>query len=130
MKPYFMEFEGDLYDTRKEGWHSLQPLRKDYAKVVRNVKDNSIAIRAAIRTKYAWPGGYELFGIAINGACICCNCMRKEYYQIAYSNRYKINDDWRIVAIECAVNYDNYIYCENCNKTIVEEWEEEEESEE
>ena len=88
---------------------------------------SSLELREYIRTKYAWPGGYELFGIANDGAVLCCDCMRKEYYQIAYSRRHNINDGWRIVAIDSAVNYDIYIYCDNCNKTIVEGWEESEE---
>ncbi len=125
MKYYFMvsECDGNLYDTRKEYWYKLPPLRKNYAKIVHNVKVNSIALRAAIRAKFAWPGGYELFGLADDGACLCCDCMRREYYQIAYSRRYKIDDGWRVVAIDSAANYDSYIYCAHCNKTIVEDWE-------
>jgi hypothetical protein len=88
---------------------------------------SSLKLREYIRTKYAWPGGYELFGICNDGAVLCCDCMRREYYQIAYSRRHKINDGWRVVAIDCAANYDSYIYCEHCNKTIVEDWQESEE---
>lgn len=88
---------------------------------------SSLELRNYIRTKYAWPGGYELFGICNDGAVLCCDCMRKNYYQIAYSRRYKINDCWRVVAIDCDANYDSYIYCEHCTKTIVEDWQESEE---
>lgn len=129
MKNYFMvsECSGDLFDTREPGWYKLPPLRPNYAKINRDVENNNTALKAAIRTKYAWPGGYELFGIANDGACTCCDCMRREYYQIAYSRRYKINDGWRIVAIDSAANYDSFIYCEHCNKIIVEDWQESEE---
>ena len=87
---------------------------------------SSLELRKHIRAKYAWPGGYELFGICNDGAVLCCDCMRREYYLIAYSRRHKINDGWRVVAIDCAANYDSYIYCEHCNKTIVEDWQTEE----
>lgn len=43
-------------------------------------------LKQAIRTKFAWPGGYELFGITSDGAALCCDCMRKEYRLIAWSN--------------------------------------------
>ena len=88
---------------------------------------SSLELRKYIRTKYVWPGGYELFGICSDGAVLCCDCMRREYCQIAYSRRYKIDDGWCVVAIDCTVNYDSYIYCERCTKTIVEDWQDSEE---
>ena len=121
------ECSGDLFDTRKPDWHKKQPLRPEYGKIKRDCKHDNMALKAAIRTKYAWPGGYELFGICDDGGVLCCNCMRECYQQIAYSRRHKIKDGWRIVAIDCAANYDSYIYCEHCNKTIVEDWQESEE---
>lgn len=87
---------------------------------------SSLELRKHIRTKYAWPGGYELFGICDDGSVLCCDCMQKEYYQIAYSRRHKINDGWRVVALDCAANYGDYVCCEHCNKTIVEYWQEDE----
>lgn len=129
MKDYFMvsECSGDLFDTRKPGWHKLPALRPAYGKIKRDCKYDNMALKAAIRTKYAWPGGYELFGICDDGAVLCCDCMRREYHLIAYSRRHKINDGWRIVAIDCAAEYDSFIYCVHCNKTIVEDWQETEE---
>jgi hypothetical protein len=86
---------------------------------------NSLNLRKAIRDKYAWPGGYELFGICNDGGLLCCDCMRKEYFQIAYSRKYSINDGWRVLAVDCSANYDDYIYCEHCNHTIVDRFNEE-----
>jgi len=80
----------------------------------------SVDLKNAIRTKYAWPGGYEIFGIASDGAVICCDCMREEYRQIAYARMHNLTDGWRIDAIDCAANTDAHIYCEHCNKVIVE----------
>jgi hypothetical protein len=86
---------------------------------------NSLDLRKAIRNKYAWPGGYEIFGICNDGAVLCCDCMEKEYFQIAYSRKFSINDGWRVLAVDCAANYDEYIYCEHCNHTIVDRFNEE-----
>lgn len=116
------ECSGDLFDTRKPGWYKNPPLRPAYGEIKRDCKHDNMALKAAIRAKYAWPDGYELFGIANDGAVLCCDCMRREYRLIAYSRRHKINDGWRIVAIDSAANYDSLIYCAHCNKIIVEDW--------
>ena len=128
MKNYFMvsECSGDLFDTRKPNWYKLPPLRSNYAKIKRDIANDNTALKAAIRQHYTWPGRYELFGICSDGGVLCCDCMRREYYLIAYSRKHKIDDQWRVVAIDCAVNYDSLIQCEHCNKMIVEDWQTEE----
>jgi len=88
-------------------------------------KISSLDLRKAIRNKYAWPGGYEIFGICNDGAILCCDCMKKEYFQIAYSRKYSINDGWRVIAVDSAANYDDYIFCEHCNYIIVDGFDEE-----
>lgn len=122
-----MEFEGDLYDTRKSNWYRLPALRPNYAKIKRDVTNDNTALKAAIRQHYAWPGGYELFGICLDGGVLCCDCMRREYYLIAYARKHKIDDQWRVIAIDCAAEYDSLVMCDNCYKTIVENWQESEE---
>ena len=86
----------------------------------------SLELRKYIRTKYAWPGGYELFGICNDGGILCCDCMRRDYYLIAYSRKHKINDGWRVIAIDSAAEYDSLIQCEHCYKVIVDDWQSEE----
>ena len=121
-----IDCSGDLFDTRKTEWYK-NPIRKGYSKIERDVSNNSIALRAAIRTKYTFPGGYELIGFTSDGACLCCNCMWENYWLIAYANRNKLNDGWRVVAIDSTSNYDDHMHCDHCNKTIVEQFEEESE---
>ena len=128
MQNHFMvsECSGDLFDTRKPNWHRLPPLRPNYAKIKRDVANDNAALKAAIRQHYAWPGGYELFGICDDGGILCCDCMRQNYYQIAYARKHKIDDGWRVVTIDCAVNYDSLTQCDHCYKVIVEDWQSEE----
>lgn len=113
------ETDGGLYDTRQPGWHKSPAIRPRYALINRNCRDDTQAIRAAIRQGYAWPGGYALFGITTDGAAICIDCMKKEYRQISYSARHRVNDGWRIAAIECAANCDGPVNCDQCSKSIV-----------
>lgn len=78
-------------------------------------------LKDAIRQHYAWPGGYEIYGITSDGALLCCDCMRKEYYQIAWSRRHECNDGWRVIALTLDFELYGPEYCSHCNKVIEEE---------
>jgi hypothetical protein len=78
------------------------------------------ALKDAIRTKYAWPGGYEIFGICDDGGILCCDCMRAEYKQIAWSRKHGVSDGWKVIGVDAACNYDSHTACDHCNKVIVE----------
>jgi hypothetical protein len=87
----------------------------------------SHALKQAIRTKYAWPGGYTLFGITSDGACLCVDCIRQEFRSVVWSRLNQCGDGWRVVAIECAANLESvefikenentysFDHCANCN---------------
>jgi len=77
----------------------------------------SLKLRALIRSKYAWPGGYPMYGITNDGAALCIDCMRKEYKQIAYARKHRLRDGWRVDAVD--INYeDTDLMCEHCNQFI------------
>lgn len=80
-------------------------------------------IKEAIRTKYAWPGGYTIYLITSDGGILCTKCARQEYRQIAYSVRHKLSDGWRVTAIDCTGNYDcdTPIHCDHCHKPVEKE---------
>ena len=78
---------------------------------------NSIELRKAIRAKYAWPGGYPMALLMDDGAAVCMDCARKEYKQIAHSNRHNIRDGWKPEA--AFINWeDQDCYCAHCNAQI------------
>ena len=111
------ECDGHMYDTRRNLWHKQPPLRLNYAKIKRENLD-SIAIRAAIRQAYSWPGGYEIVLFTSDGGCLCPKCARKEYHQIAWSVRHECDDGWRVVAADSSANYDE-LTCDHCGRVIV-----------
>jgi hypothetical protein len=80
-------------------------------------------LKAAIREKFAWPGGYEIFGVTNDGACLCTGCMRKEYKQIAYARLHNLQDGWRVEAISIDCYLEETVFCEHCNKPIGPEFE-------
>lgn len=75
------------------------------------------SVKDAIRNKYAWPGGYPLFIVCNDGACLCTDCAKKEYHQIAHDTVKGWGTGWDVAA--AAVNWeDSDLYCDNCNKQI------------
>ena len=78
---------------------------------------NSLELRKAIRSKYAWPGGYQMYGITTDGAPLCMDCLRSEYKTIAWARRNNDYAGWHVDSI--AVNWeDDYLYCNHCDKRI------------
>jgi hypothetical protein len=77
----------------------------------------SLELRAAIRSKFAWPGGYPMFGVTNDGGCLCMDCMRKEYKAIAYARRNNDSGGWLVEGVD--VNWENpELYCDHCDKRI------------
>lgn len=112
----FLSYTGELCDARDLA-RVIRPL---YAQHVRDIT-NTVEMRASIRAgKYSFPGGYECFFITDDGACICHDCARKEYRLISASINSKSRDGWRIVALDCACNVDDFLACDHCSRVIVE----------
>lgn len=78
----------------------------------------SLQLRKDIRDRFAWPGGYEMFGITKDGGILCVPCMRNNYWQIAYSRKNGINDGWYVEAVGCTEEIDNAEWCSHCNQKI------------
>ena len=91
---------------------------------------NNQQLKQAIRSKFAWPGGYELFGITSDGHLLCYECMRENFRQILISNKHRLTDGWRVDAIDSAANLESaeWIaensagygpdYCAHCDKEL------------
>lgn len=120
LKEWFFvsESDGHLYDTRKPEWHKGQPLRKEYALVKPDVRRNTIAVRAAIRQGYAWPGGYALVAYTWDGQCLCMQCCKDNYRLIAMDTRADLGYGWNIRHIASSAELENYETCDNCGKAI------------
>jgi hypothetical protein len=109
--------DGHMYDTRKLNWSKNTPLRANYAIFGRHIND-TIALRAAIRNPYAWPGGYEIFFLTSDGALLCHDCVCKEYRNISDSIRHNRQDGWNVVGITLDNEMEEMEYCAHCNKVI------------
>ena len=83
-------------------------------------------LKEAVRTGYAWPGGYELVYVTTDGSLLCNDCVRSNWYDVLCGTKRLDRSGWGISAI-CyeAVDPDttremageDYIsYCAHCNK--------------
>lgn len=111
---------GDLYDTRKPGWHKLPPLRTAY-EWQSNKIENTHQLRATLRAgEFTWPGGYQLAFVASDGGLLCYDCVRENYRLVSDSIRNEIDDGWRVVAVtlmhDGEAEYDEV--CDNCYKVL------------
>lgn len=61
-------------------------------------------IKEAIRTKYAWPGGYELFGITTDGALLCTDCLQANFKTICEATKNRFRNGWNVPVIANASN--------------------------
>ena len=67
------------------------------------------------RTKYAFPGGYELYAITDDGAVLCHNCCKTEFVNIktAYPG-----DGWNVVAVQTTAWDESLVECDHCHNAI------------
>lgn len=116
----FVSSGGDLYDTRKQGWHTLPPLRTAYEWQSNRV-ENTHQLRATLRAgQYAWPGGYQLAFVTSDGGLLCFDCVRENYRSVSGSIRNEINDGWRVEAVTIMHDGEAEYYecCDHCSKVL------------
>lgn len=76
-------------------------------------------IKNAIRNKYAWPGGYAIFGICNDGGILCADCMGENFRQILWSVKDNISDGWRVDGLTHAGEMDfDGDCCAHCNREL------------
>jgi hypothetical protein len=66
------------------------------------------------KAPYAWPGGYPLFAITSDGACLCHRCTASERETIGTTTG---TDGWTVVALEANWE-DSHLYCDHCGTQI------------
>lgn len=78
---------------------------------------NNKHLKAAIRNKYALPGGYPFMFVCNDGDALCANCARENYRQIALARRYGMNDGWRVIGTDVFFGEEDseYAQCAHCS---------------
>ena len=74
------------------------------------------ALRLIVKLRWAWPGGYEMFGVTTDSSIICACCLRKEYDSFYRSTRDKAQDGYAIETVDAECNIDGKTYCDICDR--------------
>lgn len=74
------------------------------------------AVKAAIRSPFAWPGGYQISIVLADGELICPECARKEFRQIARATLADSRGGWTAAGVECAWEGENR--CVQCSRSL------------
>lgn len=74
-------------------------------------------IKEAVKTKYAWPGGYPMYLIMSDGDALCMSCAHREWRLIYQAWQDNSRDGWKPEGAE--INYeDEDLFCCNCGERI------------
>ena len=67
-----------------------------------------------VRSPYAWPGGYPLFAVTSDGACLCSDCCSTERESIGTTTG---ADGWCVAGL--SINYeDPDLSCDHCGSLV------------
>jgi len=67
-----------------------------------------------VRSPYAWPGGYPMFAITNDGACLCKRCCSTERESIGTTTG---TDGWCVTSLD--INYeDTELVCDHCGNLV------------
>lgn len=85
--------------------------------------ENFKGFESCVNEKYIWPGGYGPYSfITKDGGILCFNCALGNMELIRSSIEEKNDPQWEVV--ESFINWeDKDIVCDNCNKYIDPEYE-------
>ena len=115
----FYTFEGDVYKVDRLGYcGDLKPVRRDVARHYREI-DSINKLKACLRAgEYTFPGGYRLFFITEDGACLSFSAVLDNLQEIYYSMMHEMKDGWSIVGLGCVNESDDDIYCDHTNELL------------
>jgi hypothetical protein len=91
---------------QRNGWHRR----------VRRARPPSGRNAALKLDAYAWPGGYQMYYVTVDGGTLCPDCANCKEVKQADPDC-PGDRQWDVADSE--INYeDPFLYCDNCNKTI------------
>jgi len=73
-------------------------------------------VKQAIRSPFAWPGGYPVYTIMNDGELMCSACARANYRLIAEATRDQDRSDWE--AVDVIVLWEGVRQCCHCYKVL------------
>ena len=113
----FYTFEGDCYKIEDKPFGNV-PVRRGVAKHYREI-DSINKLKACLRAgEYTFPGGYRLFFITGDGACLSFSAVLDNLQSIYYSMMNDMNDGWNIIGLSSVQDCDDEVYCDHSNELL------------
>lgn len=112
------ESDGNLYDVRQDGWHSLPPLRKAFRmhkRLIKSVADLKAAIRAGNRV---WPGGYGCYFITADGSILSFEAVTENLTEVIDAIQSGNQCGWHVTALATTETDTESVYCDHTGKRI------------
>ena len=109
----FYNFEGDIRSVK-----TLKVVRPNASKsyrLITNVNKLKSTIRAG---EYTFPGGYKLFFITKDGACLSFKAVIENLTSVYDSIKNNINDGWQVIGLGCSSELDEELFCDHTNESL------------
>ena len=75
------------------------------------------AVKQAIRQPYAFPGGYPLYIVCVDGEALCIKCTLDNYKSVAQDTIWDNRDSWHVAGVD--INWENpSLPCAHCEENI------------
>jgi hypothetical protein len=73
-------------------------------------------VKSAIRSPFAWPGGYPISIICTDSGALCPDCAKKHFRLICADTIGRYNTGWRAAGAE--ILWEGGNYCDQCNANL------------
>lgn len=115
---FMISCDGSLYDTSKQNWSELPPLRANFSYHYQNIENTKQLLSCLRAGQYAWPGGYQLFFITSDGDCLSFEAVIDNLESVIWSIRNNVNDGWKVEALDNADECEIPIICDHTGKQL------------
>jgi hypothetical protein len=93
-------------------------IRQDACRHYRNIS-NANELKASLRAgEYTFPGGYRLFFITNDGACLSFTSVRENFCAVLDSVKTQCNDGWRVIAMSGEHEIEEPVFCDHSGERI------------
>ncbi len=77
------------------------------------------AARYVRRERYAWPGGYALALVTVDGGALCPQCVAENFASVSRAHRNRVDDGWKPDHVASGADTDGPIDCDHCGRVII-----------
>jgi len=73
-------------------------------------------VKNAIRSPFAWPGGYPVYTVMSDGEMLCCKCAKNNFKAIVAATKAGLRDGWKAEGAQ--ILWEGEEYCAHCGSIL------------